>query len=226
LAYCGEIESLYLELMGKPAGLCGGRGGSQHLHYRNFYSNGVQGGIAPVATGMALAEKIKGSGAIAVVFLGDGTMGEGAVYESFNLAALWRLPILFVIENNGYAQSTPYQLQVAGELRARPAAFGIPVVERATTDVSEILSVASHLIDAVRSECRPACLLLENYRLGPHSKGDDFRDAAEINAAWESEPLRILKPRLRETDAAAIEVEVERLVQRAKENALEAAKYE
>jgi len=226
LAYCGEIESLYLELMGKPAGVCAGRGGSQHLHYRNFYSNGVQGGIAPVATGTALAEKIKGSGAIAVVFLGDGTMGEGAVYESFNLAALWRLPILFVIENNGYAQSTPYQLQIAGELRARPAAFGIPVVERATTDVSEILSLASELIDVVRSECRPACLLLENYRLGPHSKGDDFRDAAEINAAWEREPLRILKPRLHETDAASIEGKVERLVQRAKERALEAAIYE
>ena len=73
--------------MGKAGGVCGGRGGSQHLHYRNFYSNGVQGGIVPVATGMALAEKLKQTGGVAVVFLGDGTLGEGVVYEAFNIAA-------------------------------------------------------------------------------------------------------------------------------------------
>ena len=88
LAYCGEAERLYLEILGKPGGVCGGRGGSQHLYFDNFYSNGVQGGIVPVATGMALAEKTKGTGAVAVVFLGDGTLGEGVVYESFNIASL------------------------------------------------------------------------------------------------------------------------------------------
>ena len=97
LAYCGEVERLYLEVMGKAGGVCGGRGGSQHLHYRNFYSNGIQGGIVPVATGMALAEKLQRTGAVALVFLGDGTLGEGVVYESLNIAALWQLPVVFVI---------------------------------------------------------------------------------------------------------------------------------
>src|SRR5512136_2824069 len=105
LAYGGEPYRLAAELMGKATGLVGGRGGSQHIQWRNFYSNGIQGGIAPVATGMALAEKVRGTGQVVLVFVGDGTLGEGALYESLNLASLWRLPILFVVEDNGYAQT-------------------------------------------------------------------------------------------------------------------------
>ena len=86
LAYGGAPRALFAELMGKASGVSGGRGGSQHLHWRNFYSNGVQGGVAPVATGIAFAGKLKGSRALAVAFLGDGTLGEGAVYEALNLA--------------------------------------------------------------------------------------------------------------------------------------------
>ncbi len=82
LAYGGDPRALFAEMMGKASGVCGGRGGSQHLHWRNFYSNGVQGGIAPVATGMALAEKFKHSGAVCVVFLGDGTLGAGCIVRS------------------------------------------------------------------------------------------------------------------------------------------------
>ena len=88
LAYSGEIEGLIAEVMGKSSGVSGGRGGSQHLCHRNFHSNGIQGGIVPIAVGSALAKKA--TGAIAIVFLGDGTMGEGLVYESLNLAALYR----------------------------------------------------------------------------------------------------------------------------------------
>jgi TPP-dependent pyruvate/acetoin dehydrogenase alpha subunit len=226
LAYCGEVERLYLELMGKPGGVCAGRGGSQHLHLGSFYSNGVQGGIVPVSTGMALAEKMKDSDAIVIVFLGDGTLGQGVVYESFNIASLWRLPIVFVIDDNGYAQSTPNFLQVAGSMRARPEAFGIPVEERATTDVREVLSVACQLADAVRAECRPRCLLLHTYRLGPHSKRDDLRDAAEIQAAWEREPLRVVRSALDSASADRIEAEVSALVRQARERALAALAYE
>ena len=144
LAYCGEVERLYLEVLGKPGGVCGGRGGSQHLQFGNFYSNGVQGGIVPVATGMALAEKLKQTGAVAVVFLGDGTLGEGVVYEAFNIAALWQLPIVFVIEHNGYAQSTPSTLQIAGDVAARPRAFAIPTAECDAVDVRTVLDCAQH----------------------------------------------------------------------------------
>jgi TPP-dependent pyruvate/acetoin dehydrogenase alpha subunit len=226
LAYCGLIEPLYLEVMGKPGGVCAGRGGSQHLHYRNFYSNGIQGGIAPVSTGMALAEKIHGSGAIITVFLGDGTLGEGVVYESFNIASLWQLPVLFVIEDNGYAQSTPSYLEVAGSMRARPEAFGIPVIEETTTDVRRVLALAGEAADRVRAETRPHCLLLHTVRLGPHSKGDDHRDPRELQQAWERDPLRIVRPALDAGVAERIEADSAALVERCRQRALAEAVYE
>ena len=194
LAYCGEVERLYLEVTGKAGGVCGGRGGSQHLHHRNFYSNGVQGGIAPVATGMALAGKLTKSGGVAIVFLGDGTLGEGVVYESLNIASLWQLPIVFVIEHNGYAQSTPSALQIAGEVAARPRAFAIPTVECAAADeVREVLACASHAVDAARAGGGPQCLVCYTYRLAPHSKGDDNRSPEELAAAWAKDPLTLAR---------------------------------
>ena len=193
LAYCGEIERLYLEVMGRPGGVCGGRGGSQHLHFGNFYSNGIQGGTVPVATGMALAEKVKRTGAVAVVFLGDGTLGEGVVYEAFNIAALWQLPIVFVIEHNGYAQSTPSALQIAGRVAARPEAFAIPTIECSAADVRDVLRCATQAVDAVRAGGGPRCLVCHTYRLAPHSKGDDDRSPDELAAAWERDPLKVAR---------------------------------
>jgi len=222
LAYCGEVERLYLEIMGKPGGVCAGRGGSQHLHYRNLYSNGVQGGIVPVATGTALASKAASSEAISVVFLGDGTLGEGAVYEAFNIAALWSLPVLFVIDDNGYAQSTPRQLQMAGSMSGRLEAFGIPVSECQTTDVREVLRFASEAADAVRGEQRPHGLILHTYRLGPHSKGDDTREPAEIKKAWEYEPLGLIRDELPDGVVEIVERETGEIVEQARERAVTA----
>lgn len=223
LAYCGDAEALYLEIMGKPGGVCGGRGGSQHLQRTNFYSNGVQGGIVPVATGMALAEKQKGSAAVAVVFLGDGTLGEGVIYEAFNLASLWKLPIVFVIEHNGYAQSTPAALQIAGEVAARPLAFGIPVAECRSTDASDISGHAAAAIDAARAGRGPQCLVCYTYRLGPHSKGDDTRDGAELQSAWSRDPLKAARAKLPDEVALAIEQRVKHLVDAARERAAAAS---
>jgi len=107
LAYGGDPYKLAAELMGKATGLVGGRGGSQHIHWRNFYSNGIQGGIVPVATGMAYAEKVQKTGQIAIVFIGDGTLGEGALYESLNIAALWQLPVFFVVETTTMHRPRP-----------------------------------------------------------------------------------------------------------------------
>ena len=135
LAFTDDAFGLLCEVMGKAPGVCGGKGGSQHLCKGNFYSNGVLGSIVPVATGIALAEKRKGTGAVSTVFLGDGTLGEGVTYESLNIASLWQLPVLFVVENNHYAQSTPVELELAGSIAARGAAFGIETDELDTTDV-------------------------------------------------------------------------------------------
>ena len=125
LAYRQNLVGLIGEIMGKSVGVCGGRGGSQHLHQGSFYSNGVQGSIVPVCAGLAYSQKVKATNGITVAFLGDGTLGEGAVYEAMNIASKWELPVLFVCENNLYAQSTHQSQTLAGGIRARAEAFGI-----------------------------------------------------------------------------------------------------
>jgi TPP-dependent pyruvate/acetoin dehydrogenase alpha subunit len=196
LAFTDDAFGLLSEVMGKATGTCGGKGGSQHLCRGNFYSNGVLGSIVPVATGIGLAEKKKGSDAVSTVFLGDGTLGEGVTYESLNMASLWKLPVLFVVENNHYAQSTPVELELAGSMAARGAAFGIEVAELDTTDVTEIHDAAGRAVTRIRETGEPYFLLLDTYRFSPHSKGDDNRDPAEIEERRKRDPLRIAGERL------------------------------
>jgi TPP-dependent pyruvate/acetoin dehydrogenase alpha subunit len=196
---------LMAELMGKANGVVGGVGGSQHLQRQNFYTNGVQGGIVPVAAGMALAEKLRKTGNIALVFLGDGTLGEGAVYETLNFISLWDIPLLMIVENNRYAQTTPIHLQLAGDICARAEAFGIRSAEMDTTDALQIYNEAEHIIDAVRREGKPFWWVLNTYRLSPHSKGDDFRDPQEIASYAQKDPLLVMRPRLSGEEAQRIE---------------------
>jgi TPP-dependent pyruvate/acetoin dehydrogenase alpha subunit len=209
LAYGGDMRALFAELMGRATGVCGGRGGSQHLHWRDFYSNGVQGGTTPVATGMALAEKALQRASVTLVFIGDGTLGEGVVYEALNLAALWSAPILYLVENNHIAQTTPLDLALAGSLPARFQAFGIPVVELDSSDVLEIHAVAGEQIDLVRAEGRPRALVLHTCRFGPHSKGDDTRAVQAVAQMRQArDPLIIHGARLGEAERGRIEGEV------------------
>jgi TPP-dependent pyruvate/acetoin dehydrogenase alpha subunit len=209
LAYGGEAYRLAAELMGKATGLVGGRGGSQHIHWRNFYSNGIQGGIVPVAAGMALAEKIKNSGKITLVFIGDGTLGEGVLYESLNLAALWKLPILFVLEDNHFAQTTPVEKAVAGSMAGRFSAFGIATWELDTMDVLEIRKAAREAIGRIRSKVEPGGLILHTQRFSAHSKGDDPRTTEQLIRVREHDPLTIQAARLNESERNKAEMEVE-----------------
>jgi len=196
LTYSGDFLGLVAEIMGREAGVCGGRGGSQHLHWRNFYSNGVQGGSVGHAVGVALAEKTKRNGAVTCAWLGDGTFGEGLVYEAMNIASLWRLPVVFAVEANGIAQTTPTELQLAGSLAARCRAFDIPVEEVAGTDLAQTLAAATRAVDTARAEQRPRALISHAIRLGPHSKGDDTRDPAIMLAAWSHDPVAALRSKV------------------------------
>ncbi|MEA3440048.1 MAG: thiamine pyrophosphate-dependent dehydrogenase E1 component subunit alpha [Chloroflexota bacterium] len=213
LAYGGDMRALFAEMMGKKTGVCGGRGGSQHLHWRNFYSNGVQGGIVPVATGMALAEKLNASDALVVAFLGDGTLGEGVVYEALNLASLWQLPVLYVVENNRIAQTTPVETALAGDIISRFSAFGISAEELRTSDVLEISSAASEMLGEVRKHKAPRALILHTHRFGPHSKGDDTRHEDEIaGMRAENDPLQIHGVRLTPAERTEIEAAINKEV--------------
>ena len=219
LVYSDDPDQLIGEIMGRQTGACGGRGGSQHLCVENFYSNGVQGGILPVATGVALAEKIKTSGAVTVCFLGDGTLGEGVVYEALNMAALWQVPILFVLEHNSYAQSTPTALTTAGDVAARAEAFGIPTDRRAADDPLALSMHMHEVIERVRRDGGPFFQILDTYRLAAHSKGDDDRDAQEIERYRQRDPLLRLRAQLRDHEAAAITERAHRRVDAAVANA-------
>ncbi|HKZ55051.1 MAG TPA: thiamine pyrophosphate-dependent dehydrogenase E1 component subunit alpha [Anaerolineales bacterium] len=209
LAYGGGLRTLAAELMGRATGVCGGRGGSQHIHWQDFYSSGILGGTLPLAVGMAFAEKAHGLGRIVFVFLGDGALGEGAVYESLNMASLWHLPLLIALENNGYAQSTPIRLSMAGEIALRFRAFGIPCEELDTTDVLEIRDTAGAAATSTRSGAGPHALILNTYRFSPHSKGDDTRDPQEIARYRARDPLPLHAARLVAPLAAQLAREVE-----------------
>ena len=206
---------LAAELMGKSTGLVGGRGGSQHIHWKNFYSNGIQGGIVPVAAGMALAEKIQQTGNVTLVFLGDGTLGEGTVYESLNMASLWKLPLLFVVENNHYAQTTPIELAVAGSISGRFAAFGLPAWEKETFDVLEIQSAAQAALEHVRSGAGPAGLILHTQRFMAHSKGDDPRTPAELERIRSVDPLEIQGSRITPAQREQADVDIHKIIEAA-----------
>jgi acetoin:2,6-dichlorophenolindophenol oxidoreductase subunit alpha len=221
LAYGGDMRALFAELMGKSTGVCGGRGGSQHIHWKNLYSNGVQGGIVPIATGMALAEKRKGSDTAVAVFIGDGTLGEGVIYEAFNMASLWQVPLLIIVENNHIAQTTPSRLTLAGDIRQRFHAFGIPSMELDTSDVMEIASTSFHLMQEVHDHITPRALILNTARFGPHSKGDDTRSDEEIaQLKKERDPLLIMEKNLPVDLARSIRKEVEDEVRIAFEQAI------
>jgi TPP-dependent pyruvate/acetoin dehydrogenase alpha subunit len=209
LAYGGDPKALFAELMGRSTGVCGGRGGSQHLHWKNFYSNGIQGGIVPIATGMALAEKYKQSGAITIAFLGDGTLGEGIIYEALNMASLWKAPILYVLENNHIAQTTPIDQAMAGDIDTRFKAFSIPSHQLDSSDVLEIHTIANELISKVRSKQSPFALILNTFRFGPHSKGDDTRDQQLVDQLkYAYDPINILGSRLNPDVKTTIESDV------------------
>jgi 2-oxoisovalerate dehydrogenase E1 component len=184
LARTDDVEGLVAEVMGKKSGMCGGRGGSQHICSKGFFSNGIQGGIAPVAGGLAFAQKLRGRGDLTVVFVGDGTLGEGVLYESLNIAAKWELPLLVVLENNSYAQSTPSAQTLAGDIAARAAAFGIETGLANTWNPAELLSKAAESANYVRQQQKPFFLQIDTYRLMAHSKGDDDRDPAEVARYW------------------------------------------
>ena len=113
LTYSGDFHGLVAEIMGRELGVCRGLGGSQHLVHRHFHSNGVQAGMTAIGAGLALAEKMRDGRAIVTCVIGDGTLGEGLTYESLNLASVWRVPMLFVVEHNGYAISVPMARQVS-----------------------------------------------------------------------------------------------------------------
>jgi len=204
LTYSGDFPGLVAEIMGREHGVCGGRGGSQHLAWRQFHSNGVQAGMMGIGAGLALARKKRGSGALVAAMIGDGTLGQGLVYESMNLASVWQAPLLVVVENNGIAQTTYTRETIGGSIEERGTALGF-ATWHLTDDDPEFCRKVADIVIAVRAAGRPGFLVIDTRRMGPHSKGDDLRPGEEMAEIRRRDPLAALGRRLPDATRQRIE---------------------
>jgi TPP-dependent pyruvate/acetoin dehydrogenase alpha subunit len=171
---------------------------------------------------MALAEKLKKNETLTVIFMGDGALGEGVVYEALNMASLWSAPILFVIENNHIAQTTPIELNLSGSITERFSAFGITTKSMNSNDVVKINSITQEILNSIRQNSKPQAYVIDTHRFAPHSKGDDTRDKNYIETLKNShDPIPILAAQIDSEIRDRIELEVSEQVDVAFQTALD-----
>ena len=201
LAKGAELQQMFAELLGKEPGYCRGKGGSMHIadhEHGNLGANAIVGGSAGIATGAAFSARRRGTDQVAVCFFGEGALGQGILYEVFNMASLWSLPVIYVCENNLYNEYTHYLETTAGEILARPRAFGIEAREVDGQDVRAVFAQAEELVTRARAGQGPAFLLANTYRYHGHHVGDVDRSyyrSREEEERWRSEqrdPIALL----------------------------------
>jgi pyruvate dehydrogenase E1 component alpha subunit len=233
LAKGASVERMFCELLGKRDGYCRGKGGSMHIadhENGNLGANAIVGGSAGIATGAAMSAKARGTDQVSVCFFGEGALGQGLLYEVMNMAALWRLPVVYVCENNLYNEYTHFSETTGGEILGRPAAFGIPADEVDGQDVGAVHAAAERAVAHARAGGGPSFLLCRTYRYLGHHVGDVDRGyyrPKEEEEMWrrERDPLTLAAARL-QADGAADEAalaEIERRVTAAVDAAAEVA---
>jgi TPP-dependent pyruvate/acetoin dehydrogenase alpha subunit len=179
LAKGASPDRMFAELLGKEAGYCRGKGGSMHIAdpaTGNLGANAIVGGSAGIATGAALASKRLGKDDVAVCFFGEGALGQGVLYEVMNLAALWKLPVIYACENNLYTEYTHYSETTAGDILARGTAFGVPSESVDGQDVRAVNAVAKKMVERARRGEGPSYLVCNTYRYTGHHVGDINRE--------------------------------------------------
>ncbi len=216
-----SMESALAEMYGKATGCAGGRGGSMHLFdaETNLYGgNAIVGGGLPLAVGLALGDAMQGQDRVTVCFFGDGALAEGAFHEAMNLAALWKLPVFFVLENNFYAMGTAVErVQANTDFAARAATYGMPAESVDGNDVVAVEAVSRRLVEAIRAGGGPQFLECRTYRTRPHSMFDaeKYRDKAEVAEWRKRSPITRFRSWLldnglmKQAEINAIEAEVE-----------------
>jgi acetoin:2,6-dichlorophenolindophenol oxidoreductase subunit alpha len=200
LAKGAAADRMFAELLGKEAGYCKGKGGSMHIAdpaTGNLGANAIVGGSAGIATGAAFSAKRLKTGQVSVCFFGEGALGQGSLYEVMNMASLWKLPVIYVCENNMYNEYTHYSETTAGDILARGTAFGIKGESVDGQDVRAVHATAKRLVDHARSGAGPALLLVNTYRYMGHHVGDVSRDyyrSKQEEQQWKTErdPIQIM----------------------------------
>jgi pyruvate dehydrogenase E1 component alpha subunit len=200
LAKGATPDRMFAELLGKEAGYCRGKGGSMHIAdpaSGNLGANAIVGGSVGMAAGAALSAKMRGTKQVAVCFFGEGALGQGLMYEVLNLSKLWNLPVIYACENNLYNEYTHYSETTAGDILARPAAFGIPGETVDGQDVRAVFAAARRVVEQAREGKGPAFLLLNTYRYRGHHVGDVNREyyrAKQEENTWMTsrDPIKLL----------------------------------
>jgi len=215
LAKGGSVSAALAELMGRSGGCSHGYGGSMHLFdpRKGFLGgNGIIGAQIPLALGPAFAAKYHGADGVAATFFGDGGANQGTLYESMNLAALWKLPVLFVCENNLYAATTPQRISSPlPDLAPRAAGFGMPGVIVDGQDVLAVYEVAGEAVARARAGGGPTFIEAKTYRFHGHCGAESDHAFADECAVWmERDPIELLKARLDEAEVARVAAEVEK----------------
>jgi pyruvate dehydrogenase E1 component alpha subunit len=204
-----EVEGMAAELMGRRTGLCGGKGGSMHVadfEKGILGANGIVGGGCPLACGAALTAKIRGTGAVAICFFGDGAANQGTFHESLNLAAIWNLPVVFVCENNGYAEATTFSYHCAtSDVANRAAGYDIPGIVVDGLDPLAVFEVAGEAVARARRGDGPTLIEAKTYRFHGHEEGDTatYRTTEEVDAFRARDPIMALSRYLTSHDIAS-----------------------
>ncbi len=204
LAKGASVDLMFAELLGKEAGYCRGKGGSMHIadpDSGNLGANAIVGGSAGIATGAAFSAKMRGSDQVAVCFFGEGALGQGLLYEVMNMASLWKLPVIYVCENNQYNEYTHFSEVTAGEITARAKAFGIYAETINGQDVQLVYEAMQKLVERARRGEGPAFLECLTYRYYGHHVGDISRTyyrSKEEEQEWQTtrDPLTLLAEKL------------------------------
>ncbi|MFL5624951.1 MAG: thiamine pyrophosphate-dependent dehydrogenase E1 component subunit alpha [Ktedonobacteraceae bacterium] len=200
LAKGASVDRMFAELLGKEAGYCHGKGGSMHIADQdtgNLGANAIVGGSTGLATGAAMSSKMRGSEQVAICFFGDGALGQGMLYEVMNIASLWKLPVIYVCENNMYNEYTHNSETTAGEMSARARAFGILTEEVDGQDIRTVYATAQRLVARARQGEGPGFMLCNTYRYFGHHVGDIQRGyyrSKEEEEHWQTnrDPLKLL----------------------------------
>jgi TPP-dependent pyruvate/acetoin dehydrogenase alpha subunit len=193
LAKGAAPDKMFAELLGKEAGYCKGKGGSMHIAdpaTGNLGANAIVCGSAGIATGAAFSARRLGNGRVAVCFFGEGALGQGVLYEVMNLAQLFKLPVIYVCENNLYTEYTHYSETTAGEILMRATAFGLEAASVDGQDVRAVYDVSQKLVTRARRGDGPSLLLCNTYRYHGHHVGDINREyyrAKHEEQMWKTE---------------------------------------
>jgi pyruvate dehydrogenase E1 component alpha subunit len=203
LAYGIDPKVIMAELTGRAAGISKGKGGSMHMFsvdHKFYGGHGIVGAQVPLGTGLAFAHKYRGDGGVCMAYFGDGAANQGQVYEAFNMAALWKLPIVFVVENNGYAMGTAVKRGSAEtEFYRRGTAFRIPGMDVNGMDVLEVRAAAEIALEYVRGGNGPVLMELNTYRYRGHSMSDPakYRSREEVQEMRDKhDPIEAAKAEL------------------------------